>query len=106
MSESWIKFGLLPQALAFVHYQLSCLLYVISPAWSYRLNADFEDHAEHEYALLVTEHPDWEHLPFASAFADDCARLDSVSDLLRQISFDERVHKEESVAAMNRLGRS
>lgn len=106
VSESWIKFGLLPQALAFVYYQLSCLLYVISPAWSYRLNADFEDHAEHEYALLVTEHPDWEHLPFASAFADDYARLDSVSDLFRQISFDERVHKEESVAAMNRLGRS
>ena len=29
------------------------LLYVIRPAWSYRLNADFEDHAEHEYMEFV-----------------------------------------------------
>ena len=101
VSESRIKFSLLPQVLAFVYYQLCCLLYTISPAWSYRLNADFEDHAEHEYALLVTEHPDWEQLPFDSAFSDDYAQLDSIADLFRQICFDERVHKEESLAAIH-----
>jgi hypothetical protein len=37
------------------------------PEWSYRLNADFEDHAEHEYALLVTEHPEWEDEPYDGA---------------------------------------
>jgi hypothetical protein len=25
------------------------VLFLIRPEWSYRLNADFEDHAEHEY---------------------------------------------------------
>jgi ubiquinol oxidase len=98
--EGRIRFGVIPQALAFVYYQLSLLLYVIRPAWSYRLNADFEDHAEHEYANLVHEHPEWELVPFLSAFAGDYASLDSVADLFRQISFDERVHKEESIAAM------
>jgi ubiquinol oxidase len=98
--EGRIRFGLVPQTLAFVYYQLSLLLYVLRPAWSYRLNADFEDHAEHEYANLVHEHPEWEQVPFLSAFAADYARLDSVADLFRQISFDERVHKEESIAAM------
>jgi ubiquinol oxidase len=98
--EGRIKFGLIPQALAFVYYQLSLLLYVLRPAWSYRLNVDFEDHAEHEYANLVHEHPEWEQVPFLSAFANDYASLDSVADLFRQISFDERVHKEESLAAM------
>jgi ubiquinol oxidase len=39
-------------------------------------------------------------VPFLSAFAGDYASLDSVADLFRQISFDERVHKEESIAAM------
>lgn len=100
--EGKFKFLVIPQALAFVYYQVSWLLYVIRPAWSYQLNADFEDHAEHEYALLVQENPEWETEPFESAFASDYARLDSLADLFRQISFDERVHKEESVDAMAR----
>jgi len=100
--EGWVKFTLFPQTLAFAYYQLSWLLYVIRPAWSYRLNADFEDHAEHEYALLVESHPEWEEEPFESAFADDYAQLDTVADLFRQIGYDERVHKQESLAAMDR----
>jgi ubiquinol oxidase len=66
---------------------------MVRPAWSYRLNADFEDHAEHEYALLVQEHGEWDDAPFVSAFAADYAELGSVADLFRQISYDERVHK-------------
>jgi ubiquinol oxidase len=99
--EGGLKFIVIPQALAFVYYQLSWLLYVIRPAWSYRLNADFEDHAEHEYAHLVTEHPEWETEAFDSAFADDYAHLDSLADLFRQIGYDERVHKQKSLAAMH-----
>lgn len=100
-AEPVVKYTVIPQLLAFIYYQLSWLLYVARPAWSYRLNADFEDHAEHEYAQLVVEHPEWETRPFTSAFADDYARLDSVADLFRQISYDERVHKQESLAAMD-----
>ena len=90
----------IPQALAFVYYQLSWLMYVLHPAWSYRLNADFEDHAEHEYMTLVTEHPEWQQEPFASEFEADYGRFDSMADLFRQIGHDERVHKEESLAQM------
>src|SRR5205823_841753 len=96
--EDWLRFRVVPQVLAFAYYQLSWLLFVIRPAWSYRLNADFEDHAEHEYMSLVTEHPEWEAEQFESAFAADYAVLDSVADLFRQIGYDERVHKEESLA--------
>jgi hypothetical protein len=98
--EGFVRFTVIPQVLAFAYYQLSWLLYVIRPSWSYRLNADFEDHAEHEYMTLVTEHPRWEHEPFESSFADDYARLGSVADLFRQIGYDERVHKDESLARM------
>src|SRR4051794_32599315 len=66
--HSWLRSRVLPQILAFAYYQLSWMTYVIRPAWSYRLNADFEDHAEHEYALLVREHPEWEATPFTSSF--------------------------------------
>jgi len=98
--EDRLRFSFIPQALAFVYYQLSWLLYVLHPAWSYRLNADFEDHAEHEYATLVTEHPEWENEPFESAFAENYAPVATVADLFRQISYDERVHKDESLARM------
>lgn len=98
--ESWLRFAVVPQALAFVYYQLSWILYVIRPSWSYRLNADFEDHAEHEYATLVVEHPEWEEEPFDSAFGKDYGSFATVADLFRQISYDERVHKEESLAQM------
>ena len=100
VQEGWLRFRVIPQVLAFGYYQLSWLLYVLRPAWSYRLNADFEDHAEHEYMALVGEHPEWESESFESEFAADYAELASVADLFRQIGYDERVHKEESLARM------
>jgi hypothetical protein len=79
VGEGWFQFAVIPQALAFVYYQVSWLLYVSHPQWSYRLNADFEDHAEHEYALLVTEHPEWEHEQFQSAFVANYGPVDTVA---------------------------
>jgi ubiquinol oxidase len=96
--EDWLRFTAMPQLLAFCYYQLSWLLYALHPAWSYRLNADFGDHAEHEYAAFVGEHPAWEEEPWQTAFASDYAAIASVADLFRQIGYDERVHKHESLA--------
>jgi ubiquinol oxidase len=95
---SWIKNRVIPQVLAFGYYQLSWLTYALKPAWSYRLNADFEDHAEHEYALLVDEHPEWETVEFESEFNRDFGHYDSLADLFRQIGYDERLHKLQSEA--------
>jgi hypothetical protein len=72
--QGWLRFVLIPQVAAFIHYQLSWLLYVIRPAWSYRLDADFEDHAEHECMAIVAEHPEWETEPFASDLASPTTR--------------------------------
>ena len=95
-----LKFFWLPQLIAFAYYQQSWLLYAIRPRWSYRLNADFEDHAEHEYMLFVAEHPEWDSEPFGSGFADEYGTFDSLADMFRQIGHDERVHKQESLAQM------
>jgi len=97
---SWLRSRVLPQILAFAYYQLSWVLYAVRPAWSYRLNADFEDHAEHEYALLVNEHPEWETTPFTSSFDDDFGEYDSLADVFRQVGYDERLHKLESEVNM------
>ena len=83
-----------------MYYHISWLLFVLRPDWSYRLNADFEDHAEHEYMYLVTEHAEWETTPFDSDFAADYGSFESVADLFRQIGHDERFHKEGSIAAL------
>ena len=98
--ESSLKFFWMPQMLAFVYYHLSWVLYVVRPKWSYRLNADFEDHAEHEYMEWVAEHPEWETESFTSDYDEEYGVFDSLADLFRQIGHDERVHKEESLAAM------
>ena len=58
------------------------------------------DHAEHEYALFVQEHPELEDVPYDGMFAEEYGRFDSLADLFRQIGHDERVHKEESLARM------
>jgi hypothetical protein len=98
--RGFVRSRIFPQVLAFAYYQLSWLLYVVRPRWSYRLNADFEDHAEHEYALLVEEHPEWETMPYDGSFTDDFGDFDSLADLFRQIGYDERLHKLESEASM------
>lgn len=54
--EPVIRFRLVPQLIAFAVYQHFWLLCGLNPAWSHRLNADIEDHAEYEYAALVAEH--------------------------------------------------
>ena len=91
---------LLPQTIAFAYYQLSWLLFVIRPAWSYRLNAAFEDHAEHEYMQFVAENPALDGQPFESEFEADYGQFASQADLFRQIGHDERVHKDESLRRM------
>jgi ubiquinol oxidase len=98
--ESRLKYFWLSQLIAFAYYQLSWLLFVLRPSESYRLNADFEDHAEHEYARLVAENPYWENEPFESKFTSDYGEYDSIADVFRQIGHDERVHKLESEAQM------
>jgi ubiquinol oxidase len=94
--RGFIRSRVVPQVLAFGYYQLSWFMYALRPTWSYRLNADFEDHAEHEYALLVAEHPEWEDTPYEGEFAEDFGDYDSLADLIRQIGYDERLHKLES----------
>lgn len=97
VKENFLLHRLAPQVIAFFYYQISWLLYVMKPEWSYRLNVDFENHAEHEYMLFAQEHPELEHIPFESAFKKDYGNFATMADVIRQIGYDERVHKNESM---------
>jgi hypothetical protein len=94
--ENKIWYDVLPRLIAFGYWHFAWLLYALKPQWSHRLNADFEDHAEHEYALLVAENPRWETTAYRSEVAADYGTFASLADLFRQIGHDERLHKQES----------
>ncbi len=102
VQENFFMFRILPQLIAFFYYHVSWILYVIKPAWSYELNADFEDHAEHEYMEFVRENSAFESEPFESDFKQDYGAFASLADLFRRIGLDERVHKEESLERLER----
>jgi len=94
--ENRLWYDVLPRLIAFGYWHFAWLLYALKPQWSHRLNADFEDHAEHEYALLVAENPQWETTAYASDLTADYGSFASLADLFRQIGHDERLHKQES----------
>ncbi len=97
-----VRFRIVPQVLAWAYYHLSWLLYVIRPRWSYLLNAQFEDHAEHEYMAFVADHPELDDEVWESTFEPDFGRYRTVGDLLRRIALDERHHKEQSLERVDR----
>ena len=99
-SQSFLLHRLAPWIIAFFYYHVSWLLLAIRPQWSYRLNADFEDHAEHEYMAYVAEHPELETEPAPGTYADSYGSYESLADLLRQIGHDERIHKLDSLGNM------
>jgi ubiquinol oxidase len=98
--ENFVRYRLFPQLIAMTYYYLSWFLYALQPAWSYRLNADFEDHAEHEYAEFVKDNPAFDDTPYDGPFVEEYGAYATLGDLFRQIGHDERVHKDESLARM------
>ncbi len=106
LRQSLLLHRLAPWLIAFFYYHVSWLLLVIRPQASYRLNAAFEDHAEHEYMAYVAAHSELERQPDPGTYAAQYGRYASLADLFRQIGYDERVHKLDSLAAMRapRLG--
>ena len=96
---SRLRFRVLPRLIAAPWHLVTWLLHLVKPAWSYTLNAAFEDHAEHEYMRFVGANPQFEREPFVSEFAERWNRPVTVADVLRQIGHDERCHKLDSIAA-------
>lgn len=101
VAQGFLRFWLIPQIIAFFYYHVAWLLYVIKPSLSYGLNADFEDHAEHEYMAFVAANPELADEPFDSQFREDYGAFETMADVFRQIGYDERMHKEESLQRLD-----
>ncbi len=61
------------------------------------LNGEFEDHAEHTYAELVEDHPEWEDQPVTSAVVEGYGSFRSWADVFRRVGLDERDHMNNSL---------
>jgi hypothetical protein len=92
-----IRDRVLPRVLAGIYHPFTWLVFVLRPGFSYRLNAYFEDHAEHEYMQHVSSHPELDAASFASELNDVFGHVTNIGDVLRQIGHDERSHKDESL---------
>ncbi len=97
IKESFIRHRVVPQIIAFFYYHISWILYVIHPALSYRLNAHFEDHAEHEYMKYAAEEKCLKDEKYQGDFRKEYGTFDSLADLFRKIGVDEREHKNHSL---------
>ena len=84
------------------YYYAAWLMTALRPRWAFSLNADFEDHAEHEYMSFVRDHPEFDTTLVQTAYADEYGCFESLGDLLRNIGLDERHHKLDSIEWMDR----
>ncbi|MEM9173756.1 MAG: alternative oxidase [Myxococcota bacterium] len=101
LKKGFLRYRLIPQLLAFGHYHLSWLLYAMKPRWSYRLNAEFEDHAEREYMKFVEANPELAAEPWETELCREYGNYATIGDVLRRIAVDEREHKEESLLRLD-----
>jgi demethoxyubiquinone hydroxylase (CLK1/Coq7/Cat5 family) len=65
---------------------------------AFLLNAEFEDHAEHTYAELVVQHPEWEEQPATGDVVREYGEFASWAEVFRRIGLDERDHRNASFA--------
>jgi ubiquinol oxidase len=101
LRQNWLLHTAVPWWIAFFYYHVSWVLFLVKPEWNYKLNAEFEDHAEHEYMSFVATHPELDFQPDPGTYAVEYGRHCSVADLLRQIGHDERIHKLDSLTNLS-----
>ncbi len=99
---NWFKDMLVPPVATFQYNIFSRLLALLDMQAAFRLNADFEDHAEHEYMSFVKKHPELDEQPAVSDVIKDYGDLKTWGDVFRRMALDERDHMNNS---LKRCGR-
>ena len=93
----WFRDRIAAHAAVF-QYNLFCrALAFISIRTALRLNADFEDHAEHEYMQFAKDHPELDEQPVGSDVASQYGDLSTWGEVVRRIGLDEREHMNNSL---------
>ncbi len=92
-----------PLIAAWKYNLMSRLIAFFSIETAFKLNADFEDHAEHEYMQFVKDHPELDQQPVNSDVVNRMGGpYQSWGDVFRRIGLDEREHMNNSLMRCGR----
>jgi hypothetical protein len=94
--EPWYLTPPLPALMVGPYAVLSWAMARTAIRRAFVLNGEFEDHAEHTYAHLVEDHPEWEDQPVVSRVVQGYGSFRSWADVFRRIGLDERDHMNNS----------
>ncbi len=94
--QAWYLSPPLPSLMVAPYALLSWTMARVGIRRAILLNAEFEDHAEHTYAQLVEDHPEWEGQPVESTVVQGYGSFRSWADVFRRIGLDERDHRNNS----------
>jgi demethoxyubiquinone hydroxylase (CLK1/Coq7/Cat5 family) len=98
IKNAWYLFAPIPFLLVFFYKMMTWFMSLINIRRSFLFNAEFEDHAEHEYARLVKKHPEWENQTVSGKPVKEYGSFSCWADVFRRIGLDERDHMNTSFA--------
>jgi hypothetical protein len=104
IKESGFWYGFMPKVMVLFYAVFARSLATISMKQAYTFNAMFEDHAEHEYAQFVKDHPELDSQPIRSDLVKHFGNYDHWGDVFRKIGLDERAHRNDSLRECGRSG--
>ena len=96
MKDAWYLSWFFRTFMIMFYVLLAKISALFNIKWAYFFNAQFEDHAEHAYAQLVVDHPEWENQRVHSHIVGMRGKYDTWADVFRRICLDERDHRNAS----------
>lgn len=96
LSDPWYLFPVVPFFMVLTYSLMSKLFAFFNISGAFLFNAQFEDHAEHEYAEFVEAHPEWDSQPVKSPLVKEYGEYETWGDVFRRIGLDERDHMNSS----------
>ena len=94
--DAWYLTPPIPALMMRVYWGLVRLMAWLNMDRAFLFNAQFEDHAEHNYAQLVKDHPQWDTQPVTSELVHEYGCFATWGDVFRRIGLDEREHMNHS----------
>lgn len=99
---NWFKDRFVPRVTAFKYGVFCRFLALVCIETAFKLNAEFEDHAEHAYMGFVKNHPELDDQPFDTEKPSAYKDLNNWGDVFRRMGLDERDHMNNSLLRCGR----
>lgn len=107
VKDGWFRYHFIPPLVVLKYTFFSRMLAFISIKSAWKLNAEFEDHAEHTFMQFVKDNPQLEDEQVESEVVQDgrgsdSGRYSSWADVFRRMGLDERDHMNESLKLIDK----